>query len=66
MDDYVLDFGLKFYSSLNPRSHIVMIYYRAFKVLSIVMQIASKFKSKLAVEAIYCVLVCPIFEYVSI
>lgn len=64
--DTVLDLGFKFNSSLDPRPHIDMICCKAFKVLGFIMRLASDFKLKLVVKALFCALVRPILEYGSI
>ncbi|XP_050528120.1 uncharacterized protein LOC126898222 [Daktulosphaira vitifoliae] len=64
--DTDIDLGIKFNASLDPRPHIDMICCKALKVLSFITRIASDFKLKLVIKALFCTLVHPILEYGAI
>lgn len=64
-DNYVIDLGFKFSSSLDSSSHINMMCCKAWKTLGFIMRLTKKFSQINTAKSLYCAIVF-ILEYGSL
>lgn len=65
-DNYVIDFGFKFSNSIDPSSHINMIYCSALQFFGFVIRLTNEFTQNKTVNEFYYALMRPIIEYGSV